>query len=237
MYLRASIALMALVAVACGSSSSPRAASSTGAPDAAPGSSNDGAPQSSDASDDTPGDEASGDDASGEDSSRDDASAGEASANPTAVDAGGATYTMNVTFYGWPDNSPPGNAIAYPKNGGFPTVHDGAGGTGTFADPITLATDEAEIPVGTILYIGFIEKYLVMEDDCTECDADWSSGMHRHVDVWMNSNAAANAADVIACEDQWTQAAAQVEVNAPPGLPVTTSPLFDPTTNTCRSTP
>jgi 3D (Asp-Asp-Asp) domain-containing protein len=150
---------------------------------------------------------------------------------------GGTTTLMKVTFYGWADNSPPGNAIAYPKNGGFPTVHDAAGGTGTFADPITFATDQAEIPIGTIIYIPFIEKYLVMEDDCTECDHDWSNGMHRHVDVWMNSNGTANTADLTACEDQWTEDSAAVEIDAPEGLPVTTSPLFDPTTNTCRSTP
>jgi 3D (Asp-Asp-Asp) domain-containing protein len=157
-----------------------------------------------------------------------------------AVDAageGGTTYTMEVTFYGWADNSPPGSAIAYPMNGGFPTVHDAAGGTGTFADPITFATDQAEIPVGTIVYIPFIEKYLVMEDDCTECDEDWTSKMTRHVDVWMNSNGTDNVTDLTNCEDQWTQSAASVQVNPAAGLPVTVAPLFDPSTNTCRTTP
>jgi 3D (Asp-Asp-Asp) domain-containing protein len=159
-----------------------------------------------------------------------------ATASDAAVE-GGTTYTMKVTFYGWADNSPPGDAIAYPMNGGFPTVHDAAGGTGTFADPITFATDKAEIPVGTIIYIPFIEKYLVMEDDCTECDQDWSNGMERHVDVWMNSNGTANATDLENCEDQWTQESTSVEVDAPAGRVVTTAPLFDPSANVCRSTP
>jgi hypothetical protein len=159
-----------------------------------------------------------------------------ATASDAAVESG-TTYTMMVTFYGWADNSPPGNAIAYPMNGGFPTVHDAAGGIGTFADPITFATDKAEIPVGTIIYIPFIEKYLVMEDDCTECDHDWSNGMQRHVDVWMNSNGTDNATDLENCEDQWTQESTSVEVDAPAGRVVTTAPLFDPTTNACRSTP
>jgi 3D (Asp-Asp-Asp) domain-containing protein len=154
-----------------------------------------------------------------------------------AAGEGGTTYTMYVTFYGWADNSPPGNAIAYPMNGGYPTVHNAAGGTGTFTDPITLATDEAELPIGTIVYIPFIEKYLVMEDDCTECDQDWTSTMKRHVDVWMNSDGTDNATDLTNCEDQWTKSAAAVQVNPAAGLPVTTAPLFDPSTNVCRTTP
>jgi hypothetical protein len=144
---------------------------------------------------------------------------------------------VEMTFYGWPDNSPPGNAIAYPMNGGYPTIHDAAGGTGTYADPITFATDAAEFPPGTILYAAVIEKYLIMEDDCTECDSDWSGSMTWHIDVWMNSNAAASANAVEACEDQWTQSSTMVEVSPPPGLPVTTLPLFDTTTDTCRTSP
>ena len=149
----------------------------------------------------------------------------------------GRMQAVYMTFYGWPDNCPPGNAIAYPKNGNFPTVHDAAGGTGTYTDPITFATDRAEFPVGTLLYAAVIEKYLVMEDDCVECDSDWSGSMKWHIDVWMNSNATANGNAVQACEDQWTQTSTIVEVSPPPGRPVTTAPLFDTTTNTCRTTP
>jgi hypothetical protein len=35
---------------------------------------------------------------------------------------------LKVTFYGWPDNEPPGDAIAYP------TWHQTAGGTGAWED-------------------------------------------------------------------------------------------------------
>jgi hypothetical protein len=164
-----------------------------------------------------------------------------------SVDAGGAldgsdaasgrSQAVYMTFYGWPDNSPPGNAIAYPKNGGFPTVHNGAGGAGSYADPITFATDHAEFPVGTLLFAAVIEKYLVMEDDCVECDSDWASAMKWHIDVWMNSNASANSNAVLACENQWTQTTTTVEVNPPAGRTVAPAPLFDTTTNTCRTTP
>jgi hypothetical protein len=157
------------------------------------------------------------------------------------VDAGsgeaGAMQSVLMTFYGWADNSPPGGSIAYPKNGGFPTVHDLAGGTGTYADPITYATDKSELPVGTIVYAPVIEKYLVMEDDCGQCDTDWSGSMSWHIDVWMNSNGTETTSALVACEDQWTQNATTIEINPPPGRTVTTTPLFDPSTNTCRTTP
>ena len=149
----------------------------------------------------------------------------------------GTMMSVYVTFYGWADNSPPGGAIAYPKNGGFPTIHDTAGGTGTYADPITFATDKDEIPVGTRLYVPFIEKYMIMEDDCVECDSDWTSSHKWHTDLWMNSNASETSSALISCEDAWTRTAAVIEINPPTGRTVTTAPLFDPASNVCRTTP
>jgi hypothetical protein len=154
-----------------------------------------------------------------------------------AAAEGGTMMSVYVTFYGWADNSPPGGAIAYPMNGGFPTLHDTAGGTGTYADPITFASDEAEFAVGTILYVPFIEKYVIMEDDCVECDSDWTSTHKWHTDLWMNSSASESSSALIDCEDSWTRDSTVVEVDPPATRTVTTSPLFDPSTNTCRTTP
>jgi hypothetical protein len=173
-------------------------------------------------------------DAAGRPDARADGGASRADAADAAV---GRMQAVYLTFYGWPDNSPPGNAIAYQKSDGFPTVHNGAGGTGTYADPITFATDQAEFAVGTLLFAPVIQKYLIMEDDCAECDTDWSGSQKWHIDVWMNSNASDNSNDVLACEDQWTRTSTTVEVNPPPGRDATTPPLFDPGTNTCRTTP
>lgn len=167
-----------------------------------------------------------------------DAKADGAAPPADAADAGaGRMQAVYLTFYGWPDNSPPGNAIAYPKSDGFPTVHNGAGGTGTYADPITFATDQAELPVGTRLFAPVLEKYLIMEDDCAECDTDWEGSEKWHIDVWMNSNGSDNANAVLDCEDQWTRTSTTVEVNPPPGRNATTPPLFDTGTNTCRTAP
>jgi 3D (Asp-Asp-Asp) domain-containing protein len=164
-----------------------------------------------------------------------------AGAGTDASDAGatgeaGTTVSMEVTFYGWADNSPPGNAIAYPMNGGYPTVHDAAGGTGTYADPITFATDPTELAPGTRVYAPFIEKYLIMEDSCGQCETDWSSHA-RHIDVWMNSDGTEDPTDLENCEDQWTQTSTPVEIDPPQGRTVTTNPLFVPATNTCRTSP
>ncbi len=46
------------------------------------------------------------------------------------------TITSYVTMYGFPDNDPPDTA--YIAN---PVLHQLAGGTGTFNDPITFASD------------------------------------------------------------------------------------------------
>ena len=59
-------------------------------------------------------------------------------ATPTATPVSGGTTINNVyvTFYGWWDNSPPGNAIAYPG-----TLHNVATAGGSFSNPSTFATD------------------------------------------------------------------------------------------------
>ena len=148
-----------------------------------------------------------------------------------AASDGGWLMTVYVTFYGWADNSPPGDAIAYPM------MHSAAGGTGTYADPITFATDRTEFEPGTILYVPFIEKYIVMEDDCVDCDSEWKTSRKWHIDLWMNSSANESTNALLACENQWTRASTNVEVGPPPDRLVTQPPLFDPAANVCRSSP
>jgi Alpha-galactosidase, CBM13 domain len=141
------------------------------------------------------------------------------------------TQNFYVTLYGWPDNSPPGNAIAYPKSDGWPTLHDVASGTGTYADPITYATDKDELPVGTRVYYPYLHRYFIMEDDCVECDQDWGAGK-AHIDMWINGQNG-NTTSVLNCENALTQNSAQVIVNPPSDEPVDTRPLFNSSTNTC----
>jgi 3D (Asp-Asp-Asp) domain-containing protein len=253
-------AALALAAAACGSNTPEGAAG--GSADAGDG----GADGVSSALADGPGDGASGSgdssattdasalredgapeagatnqDAAGQDVTRQDAALREGGLDGAVVDvdvgdAAGTTMPVYVTFYGWADNSPPGAAIAYPSGGAYPTLHNVAGGTGTYADPITFATDPTEFAPGTRLYVPFIQKYVVMEDSCGQCATDWTT--HKfHIDLWMNSNASENASLLVGCENSWTRSQTDIELNPPPTRSVTTPPLFDPSTNTCRTTP
>lgn len=149
---------------------------------------------------------------------------GKTSAKPAST-----TYNMYVTFYGWWDNSPPGCSTAY---GGC------ASGAGTYSNPITFATDKAEIPRGTVIYVPQVEKYFVQEDDCQECDEDWSGvgpdggPGYRHVDLWTGGKNG-TAFDLENCESYLTQGTASggplqtpVIVNPSSGLKVSSNPLF-----------
>jgi 3D (Asp-Asp-Asp) domain-containing protein len=145
-----------------------------------------------------------------------------------APDAG-APQTIDhlVTFYGWPDNSPPGNGIAYPK------LHKEASSTRTYADPITFASDPNEWPPGTILYLPYLERYVIMEDSCADCMTDWKNGK-RHIDVWLDSDGRLDS-QVLACENALTRNKTAVEVMPPADRPVNATPLFDQAAGTCNA--
>lgn len=141
------------------------------------------------------------------------------------------TITSFITYYGWADNSPPGTDIAFP---GFPnTVHTAAGGAGTYSDPITMATAQNTWPVGTRMYVPYLQKYVILEDICGGCDNDVSAGKY-HIDIWMNSDST-HSDQLLSCENAYTKAAEQVEINPPADRPVNATPLFDPTSGTCLS--
>jgi hypothetical protein len=131
-----------------------------------------------------------------------------------------------VTFYGWPDNDPAGNGIAYPK------LHQGASGTGTYADPITFATDPTEYKPGTVLYLPYLKRYVIMEDSCAECIQDWKTRKY-HIDIWLESNGSFDS-EVLACENTLTRSKISVEVDPPPDRPVDATPLFDTKIGKCN---
>jgi hypothetical protein len=137
----------------------------------------------------------------------------------------GASTTRNfeVTLYGWPDNSPPGDGTA------FGSGH--AGGTGTYANPVTFATDQSELAPGTIVYYPYLHRYFIMQDECVECDADWNNGIY-HIDLWVGGQGG-NTNSVINCEDSLTQSSSPVILSPPTNEPVDTTPLFNSSTNTC----
>jgi hypothetical protein len=158
-------------------------------------------------------------------------------ANGTAYAA--TTQPTFLTFYGWYDNTPPGNDISFPK------IHSGAGGKGTFADPITFATAKAELAPGTKVWVPRVKKYFIMEDSCQECGDDWSGhgpnggpGL-RHIDLWIGGKGG-SAFDAIDCEDALTHYNADgtptlepVVVNPPSNEQFDATPLFNTQTGEC----
>ena len=157
----------------------------------------------------------------------------------TSAYAAGTQKQVWLTYYGWYDNTPPGCGISYP------TDHSCAGGTGTYSDPITFATSTAEAPSGTIVYVPRVQKYFVMEDDCTECDQDWSGHgpdggpKFWHFDLWIGGKGG-NEFNAIDCEDALTQSNADgspkpenVVINPPSNETVSSEPLFNTSTGAC----
>jgi hypothetical protein len=155
-----------------------------------------------------------------------------------AADRQAKSYTARVwaTYYGWYDNTPPGCRTAYSGC---------AGGTGTYADPITFASYKGEFPVGTIVYYPTLQKYFRMGDECQECGLDWTGrgpdgGPHMyHLDLWLGGHGG-DAFDVINCEDALTlQTSSGAPVltrfilNPSPDLAVNTTPIFNVKTERC----
>jgi hypothetical protein len=110
-----------------------------------------------------------------------------------------------ITFYGWPDNSPPGNKIAHP------IIHKVAGGDGTYCNPTTFATERSNdkrIPYGIKIYVPFLKQYFIREDDCAPSGPPTGSGSNGcyklWFDLWIGGNAHSKAAAVIRCEDKLT---------------------------------
>lgn len=140
-------------------------------------------------------------------------------AKPAAPGPAGKTWMTTVTFYAAPDNDPPGSrTISHPAR------HSQAGGTGTFADPITMASDPREIAVGTVIYYPALRKYFVMEDTCSTCIAEWDSSEKPHIDLWTGT---ATDDGILDCQHSLTPGGpVAVELSPPAGRPVDATPLY-----------
>ena len=174
-----------------------------------------------------------------------------------------------LTMYGFPDNTPPsagiaaghsGSAITFPNNNVGQGIHPQAGGTGTYADPITFATSNTELWYGTEIYIPRFQKYFIGEDSCTECGQDMRGAAPNnpdgtigpgpdggpgfiHFDLWVGGQTA-DWPNVILCEDALTLANPDgspfmdpIVLNPGANEPVDTTPIFDPATGKCNTQP
>ncbi|PSS18798.1 hypothetical protein M430DRAFT_50789 [Amorphotheca resinae ATCC 22711] len=140
---------------------------------------------------------------------------------------------VKVTFYGYPDNSPPGAGTAY--NCGNRNYI--AGGTGTYDDPLTMATSTGEFNKCEIIYVPYLQKYVRYEDECQECDSDWQSGTW-HIDIWTGSSTSDGGSAQVRCEDSLTPDGTQTVVRQPSQhLSVNSQALYDGSCHTDATDP
>lgn len=125
--------------------------------------------------------------------------------------AGEVHLSAYTTGYGYPDNTPAGNAIS---DG---VIHSGAGGSGSYADPITLAVghsivngkDILDYAAGTKFYVPNLRKYFIVEDTCGDGNSPQNGPCHTgyqgHVwlDLWVGGQGLSKSG-TLACEDTIT---------------------------------
>lgn len=156
----------------------------------------------------------------------------------------GGTMSAKVTFYGFPDNDSGSNTAGGTNIVSYSLSWQGharhrdaqgqpiAGGIGSYADPITLAADDANssLAPGTLVYLPGLKKYFLVEDNCRNCTTSW-------IDVWMESNGTNSAAAVTQCEYDWTADVTQPKdawLNPSSALQVDITPFFSVGTNQCN---
>lgn len=131
-----------------------------------------------------------------------------------------------VTWYGEADNNPPGTATV-----AHPNIRAKAGGTGTYADPQTLAVIEGlpGLTPGDKLYSPDLEKYFEFADDCGIAD-----GCETQIDLFIGSPSKSPAVED--CESQLTPDNKQeFYVNPPDNLPVDNTKFWNDVTGQCAT--
>ena len=138
---------------------------------------------------------------------------------PTHQPAGPHQLTIWLTGYSWQDNTPPGSSIV-----GEPVLHQQAAGTGTFADPITVAVpghqgDMDWLP-GTKFYLPTVQRYVIVEDSGA---AKPPTGADTHLDMWIDGRDGTKQTSDD-CASQFT-GYVPAQLNPPDHLPVRAGPI------------
>ena len=98
-----------------------------------------------------------------------------------------------------------------------------------------MATNLNEVPIGSIVYICHLKKYVVMEDDCTACDNEWWSAGGYWLDIWQGPQYWSDQTQLDNCEGHISTYSAMFIVNPPDWYPVDTTPLFNPSNGECTA--
>lgn len=148
------------------------------------------------------------------------------------------TDEVKITFYGYPDNSPPGpgircaldsrqdcsgcagNSSRTQTAGECGPRGETAGGTGTYDDPITMASAATWFCHQEVVYLPYLRKYLRYEDYCADCTGNATVGI-LHIDIWTGSTTTNGGALQDKCEKLLTPDERQPMIRSPPNnLPV-----------------
>ena len=133
---------------------------------------------------------------------------------------GAKQLTIWLTGYSWQDNTPPGSSTV-----GEPVLHKQAGGTGTFADPITVAAPghqgDMDWQPGTRFYLPTVQRYVMVEDSGA---AKAPAGSDTHLDMWIGGQDGTKDT-TNDCESQLT-GDVPATVNPPNNEPVMAGPIF-----------
>jgi hypothetical protein len=140
-----------------------------------------------------------------------DTSSSQAAAAGGTVRSGAAqTITAELTAYDFSDNQGGSNStICCAK------LHQQAGGTGTFADPITTAVPGSggsgmQTPAGTRIYVPSLAAYFIVEDSGA------TPTSRTRFDLWLDGRGLSSAS---ACMDRVTRTTTVI-INPPAGKPV-----------------
>jgi LysM repeat protein len=125
-----------------------------------------------------------------------------------------------LTGYSYQDNTPAGSAKV-----SHPILHKDAGGTGTYADPITVAVPGKGSGIwkaGSRFYLPTVKRYVIVEDTGA---SPAPSGQAGHLDMWIGGQGGTKSA-TDACMDKITGTNVPAEYNPPPTLPVMSGPIW-----------
>ncbi len=130
--------------------------------------------------------------------------------------------TAYTTGYTWFDNTPVGSAeIAHP------VIHDRAAGTGTWSDPVTIATASGRFLAGTRFYIPNMRRYFIAEDIGGANMYNPPAGASAWLDMWIGG-AGGSASGADRCASALT-ANHKVIVNPKQGYAVQAGTIYDGT--------